>query len=1265
MRCRIGLSRLGSVRSAHWALSLLLALAIAGCEVPIPVELPQANFTATPRAGGPGLTVRFSDASVSATAPIAAWAWTFGDGGAGNGPNPSHRYQLPGSYSVSLTVTTSQGSHTATRNNYIVVTEPVTFDPIDADGGIVSSGSASFAVPAGAVTQEIAVGISRQNAGFPLRVQELTQIVSDTYTITHNNTTSRFNGSAAANAELTLPFAVDVVPLGDRNPGKVFILARLADGLTVPISGRIAGNLLVAQITDLPHTAQYVAVYRPGGVHESVQAPSSAKIASSFAWNDRWHISTSENLLNQLTALRIGKQDRVRDYDRRDFSAADRAATLTMLADAVRLLHEQYVSGGFRSPLLAGREEGFSFLFYNMSERYTPAYEDFLRLPISTRLFGQIVIDPLQLLQIAIHTSQQQQASQDPLDVAREISPESLFAEELLRSVAEGYDFPKAPLTSTVDRDPAGNRRAFSPLDGLGAAIARYLGLEANNRFANAILDDFENLDLNNDGVVTSGEASLAVPRMSDEEFRLRDLNASGHLNRDELTYMEARGQDAGEYLVLSNPLFFPFDSDVDGYDAAGHEFLVYLDRHLQVQDPVDYIAHTRTPVRGLLEEVRSRLAGLPNGGRGLSFNQIAREAVIALDRSLAGTLGITLGQAYWDFARARAIENGDDALLRPSDEARMPYTLNEDRFGEDAIVEAVLPAPSQAITLSGDTHDALENIPPLSSRIIVLDVHPLATELTLTFNRSEWLTDSRGNSLDVAVYRPGVGGETLPANASTLVVEGFSPDPESCYDQVILLVSNTSLNQFNSLELEAEAFPELNGPENEVLRDFVYSCDPTYDWSLTSVSRETAFTTSRLSMTSGTWRGTQEVNETEWRHIVSVGEPLTVSSTTAMLFVSGGSFSSSPANIDLIKQIAQATQTVVALIQNVPSQPLIFANEVQGRTEDEIIAYSYDKYLDSFDAGKTDMTWPALLPMTRSAVRAMDTVQDYLRTRANNPINIDRFVVLGASKRGWTTWLTAAADPRVHAIAPLVIDVLNMEIQINHHFAAYGFYSDAIEDYVNAGVFERFGTPASDSLLSIVDPYAYRSRLTMPKLISNSSGDQFFLPDSSQFYYNQLPGENYLYFAPNTDHSLSGAAGSYTNTGTFSSLLAWYNAVVAPTGQSTGTSFARPQFSWQFLGNNGLRVTTATTPIDVKLWTAANPNTRDFRLETIGAVWTSTTLTAVNGSPNVFEGNVTVPTAGWRAFFIQLTFPSNDPALNTPYSFTTEVRVVPDILPF
>ena len=125
-----------------------------------------------------------------------------------------------------------------------------------------------------------------------------------------------------------------------------------------------------------------------------------------------------------------------------------------------------------------------------------------------------------------------------------------------------------------------------------------------------------------------------------------------------------------------------------------------------------------------------------------------------------------------------------------------------------------------------------------------------------------------------------------------------------------------------------------------------------------------------------------------------------------------------------------------------VPNQPLFFTDSPdQGRTEDNIIAYSRVKHFTT-----KDDTWLVRLAMVKSGVRAMDAIQEFLATEAGGKINVDHFVVAGASKRGWTTWLVGAVDKRVVAIMPMVIDALNSEAITKHHFEAYGFFSHRAE---------------------------------------------------------------------------------------------------------------------------------------------------------------------------------------------------------------------------
>ena len=212
------------------------------------------------------------------------------------------------------------------------------------------------------------------------------------------------------------------------------------------------------------------------------------------------------------------------------------------------------------------------------------------------------------------------------------------------------------------------------------------------------------------------------------------------------------------------------------------------------------------------------------------------------------------------------------------------------------------------------------------------------------------------------------------------------------------------------------------------------------------------------------------------------------------------------------------------------------------------------------------------------------------------------------------------------------------------HHYAAYGFWSPAVGDYTAMGIFDWIGTPQFQALMDIEDPYAYRVRLTMPKFELWAAGDQYFLPDSSQFYFNDLPGVKYMRCIPNTDHSLGGSD-------VYTTLEACYQSILLQT--------PLPQFSWSLTSSNTVQVVAIDVPTEVKLWQASNPSARDFRLATIGATWASSVLTTQGGG--VYVGTATVPAQGWKAFFVELTY--NRSGSLKPLKFTTQVYVVPDTL--
>ena len=243
---------------------------------------------------------------------------------------------------------------------------------------------------------------------------------------------------------------------------------------------------------------------------------------------------------------------------------------------------------------------------------------------------------------------------------------------------------------------------------------------------------------------------------------------------------------------------------------------------------------------------------------------------------------------------------------------------------------------------------------------------------------------------------------------------------------------------------------------------------------------------------------------------------------------------------------------------------------------------------------------------------------------------------------------MTAAVDSRVSGIVPGVIDVLNMDVSMNNHRENYeglgpadgidGGYAEAVHDYTDLGIFDRFDEPRAQELLAIVDPFEYRDRLTMPKYILNSAGDQFFTPDSSQFYINELVGPTFMQYVPNTGHGLNDAA--VEDGAIFMQLV--------------DAGLPLPHYDWVVEGDNqnSIRVTAEDTPVAVNLWQATNPDSLDFRQFYFGGTYTSTPLDNLGGG--TYVGTVPLPDTGGTSFFIELVYDY----FGETISFTTEARI-------
>ena len=437
---------------------------------------------------------------------------------------------------------------------------------------------------------------------------------------------------------------------------------------------------------------------------------------------------------------------------------------------------------------------------------------------------------------------------------------------------------------------------------------------------------------------------------------------------------------------------------------------------------------------------------------------------------------------------------------------------------------------------------------------------------------------------------------------------------------------------------------PRATQRAQTALDRYVAAPDANFSWKALRELPGEGATATLLEMTSQKWLTEKEVEQPLWKHWLTVVRPTQVGSDIGFLFISGGRLDRQPpaAAPPWMVDLARDTGTVVAELRLVPNQPIVFMDDParKPRIEDDFIAYTWDKFLRTGDE-----KWPARLPMTKSAVRAMDAVTAFVASAEGGGAKVARFIVGGGSKRGWTTWTTAAVDGRVVAITPAVIDMLNIEPSFVHHWRAYGEWSDAVEDYVEHKIFDWMGTRQFKALMTIEEPFEYRERLTLPKYLVNAAGDEFFLPDSSQFYFDELRGEKQLRYVPNTGHSLEK-----------SDAILGVHAFVAAVVKGA----PRPEVRWTFERDGSIKVVTKQRPDEVKLWQASNPTARNFRVDVIGPAYKATSLSP--SGPNTWVARVPPPPAGWTAFFVELTFPG---VAKYPFKVSSGVRIVPETLPY
>ncbi|NHB56611.1 PhoPQ-regulated protein [Acinetobacter sp. 194] len=393
--------------------------------------------------------------------------------------------------------------------------------------------------------------------------------------------------------------------------------------------------------------------------------------------------------------------------------------------------------------------------------------------------------------------------------------------------------------------------------------------------------------------------------------------------------------------------------------------------------------------------------------------------------------------------------------------------------------------------------------------------------------------------------------------------------------------------------------------------------------------------------LNSQNWSPNNQASPQQWQHEVNIYIPNHSPKPYALLVINDGTNLDStgknklPTNFTtaMLENIAQQTNSVVISVSNIPNQPLSYETDSVGLVEDYNVARSWDIFL------KDPIQYQNMsvhIPMTAAVSQTLRLAHQELKS-----FGIDQYVATGASKRGWVSWLAAIDNDKIKAVVPFVFDLLNTQKGLEHMYLSYGKnWPIAFYPYYVYATDQNIQTTNFTDLMKIEDPLQYRNskyseRLTIPKYIINASGDDFYVPDNTQFYYDELQGTKSLRVAPNSDHAgiLNIAEQSLIHF-----LNRFQNQKALPSILEQHT-------------NQSLTLKFSERPNELKQWTATNLKDRDFRYA-CNIQYISKPL---NINPNQ---DVTIelnqPVQGWQATFIEAIFEDG-------YVATSQVYIRPD----
>jgi PhoPQ-activated pathogenicity-related protein len=207
----------------------------------------------------------------------------------------------------------------------------------------------------------------------------------------------------------------------------------------------------------------------------------------------------------------------------------------------------------------------------------------------------------------------------------------------------------------------------------------------------------------------------------------------------------------------------------------------------------------------------------------------------------------------------------------------------------------------------------------------------------------------------------------------------------------------------------------------------------------------------------------------------------------------------------------------------------------------------------------------------------------------------------------------------------------------------SFGATSEMIGDYARAGLTTMGDNDAANKLFTLVDPWSYRDKLTMPKLLLLGNNDAYWTVDALNLYWDGLKGDTWILYVPNAGHNLQQKTGlglpDYTRVINGLAVFARTQIHSAPL----------PEVAWQHADADGKQVLTITAKpkaVAARGW-LAKASTLDFRK----AAWEEVKATVADGRATL---TVPPPQTGCQAFYGEVEFERD----GMRFSLCTQIRV-------